>query len=52
LKEALSPEFKIYARQVVENAKTLANELIHYGWRIISNGTDNHLMLIDVFGSF
>ena len=48
LKEAMTEEFKVYQRQVVENAKTLAAELISRGFSIISGGTDNHLMLIDL----
>ncbi len=51
-KEALKPEFKIYARQVVDNAKVLASELMNHWFRVVSNGTDNHLVLIDVFWSF
>ncbi|MCD5385254.1 serine hydroxymethyltransferase [Candidatus Gracilibacteria bacterium] len=51
-KEALQPEFKEYAKQIIINAKTLGNELIKNGFKIISNGTDNHLLLIDVFSSF
>ncbi|MDD2487580.1 MAG: serine hydroxymethyltransferase [Candidatus Gracilibacteria bacterium] len=51
-KEALLPEFKIYSRQVIDNARLLAKELQDHGFRIISGGTDNHLMLVDVFGSF
>jgi glycine hydroxymethyltransferase len=47
--EALRPEFKTYAAQTVANAKTLASALREAGFRIISGGTDNHLMLIDVF---
>ncbi|MDE3200486.1 MAG: serine hydroxymethyltransferase [Acidobacteriota bacterium] len=47
--EALRPEFKTYAAQVVANAKVLAAELAANGFRIISGGTDNHLMLVDVF---
>jgi glycine hydroxymethyltransferase len=46
--EALKPEFKIYARQVVENAKALADTLISGGYDITSGGTDNHLMLVDL----
>jgi glycine hydroxymethyltransferase len=49
--EALRPEFKTYAAQVIANAKELAAELQKRGYRIISGGTDNHLMLVDVFGS-
>jgi glycine hydroxymethyltransferase len=47
--EALRPEFKTYAAQTVANAKTLALALQETGFRIISGGTDNHLMLVDVF---
>jgi glycine hydroxymethyltransferase len=47
--EALRPEFKTYAAQTVANAKTLATALQEAGFRIISGGTDNHLMLVDVF---
>ncbi|MBT3582181.1 serine hydroxymethyltransferase [bacterium] len=46
--EALSPEFKTYQTQVIKNAQILANELIKLGFRIVSNGTDNHLLLIDL----
>ena len=48
-KEALDPSFKDYARQVVANAKILAQTLKNAGYRIISGGTDTHLMLVDVF---
>ena len=48
LKEALSPEFKEYARQVVKNARVLADTLQADGFRIVSGGTDNHLMLVDL----
>src|SRR3954451_16681999 len=48
-KEAMQPEFRDYARQVVANAKVLAETLAGEGFRIISGGTDTHLMLIDVF---
>ncbi len=46
--EALRPEFKEYARNVVANAKALAAALTERGWRITSGGTDNHLMLVDL----
>jgi glycine hydroxymethyltransferase len=46
--EALKPEFKVYARQVVTNAKALSNRLLERGLRLVSGGTDNHLMLIDL----
>jgi glycine hydroxymethyltransferase len=49
LKEAMQPGFKGYARQIVTNAKTLAEVLRNEGFRLISGGTDTHLMLIDVF---
>ncbi|HXR38725.1 MAG TPA: serine hydroxymethyltransferase [Terracidiphilus sp.] len=49
LGEALRPEFKTYAAQTVTNAKVLAAALAEAGFRIISGGTDNHLMLVDVF---
>ena len=49
LGEALRPEFKTYAAQIVANAKVLAGALKEAGFRIVSGGTDNHLMLIDVF---
>ncbi len=48
LKEALSPEFKIYARSVVENARALAAVMVERGYAIFSGGTDNHLMLVDL----
>ncbi len=48
LLEALQPSFKTYAQQVVKNAQTLATELAAQGLRIISGGTDNHLMLVDL----
>ncbi len=47
LKEALSPEFKDYQRQIVRNAKALAAALVKQGFKLISGGTDNHLMLVD-----
>jgi glycine hydroxymethyltransferase len=48
-REAMQPAFKDYARQVVANAKVLAKSLQDEGYRIISGGTDTHLMLVDVF---
>jgi glycine hydroxymethyltransferase len=47
--EALRPEFKVYAAQIVANAKVLADGLQAVGYRLVSGGTDNHLMLVDVF---
>jgi glycine hydroxymethyltransferase len=46
--EALRPEFKTYASQTIANARTLAHELERQGFRIVSGGTDNHLLLVDV----
>ncbi len=47
-KEALDPEFKIYINQVMENAKTMANTLMSNGIDIVSNGTENHIILVDL----
>ena len=47
-KEALEPSFKKYQHQVIKNAKVLASSLAHRGCRIVSGGTDNHLMLVDL----
>ena len=47
--EAMQPEFRVYAKQIVANAKVLAQTLADEGFRIISGGTDTHLMLVDVF---
>lgn len=46
--EALQPSFKSYSEQIVKNAKALCESLQKLGWRIVSGGTDNHLMLVDV----
>jgi glycine hydroxymethyltransferase len=48
-KEALTPEFRDYQRQIVRNAARLADRLAAAGFRLVSGGTDNHLMLVDVF---
>jgi glycine hydroxymethyltransferase len=48
LKEALTPEFKAYQRQIVKNAQVLAQALMANGFRLTSGGTDNHLMLVDL----
>jgi len=50
-KEALSPEFKAYSAQVVKNAKALAAGLVNRGFNLVSGGTDNHLMLVDLSGT-
>lgn len=51
-KEALDPSFKVYVRQVVDNARHFAQNLMKNWFKIVSNWTDNHLILIDVFNSF
>lgn len=50
-KEALTPEFKEYQVQVVKNAKTMANRLLERGLKLVSGGTDNHMMLVNLTGS-
>ncbi|HNV12383.1 MAG TPA: serine hydroxymethyltransferase [bacterium] len=47
-KEALKPEFKIYSEQIIKNAKTMASKFIELGYDIVSGGTDNHLMVVDL----
>jgi glycine hydroxymethyltransferase len=47
-REALDPSFKVYAQQVIDNAKQLAASMVEKGYAIVSGGTDNHLMLIDL----
>lgn len=49
-KEALEPEFKAYQQQVVKNAQAMAKTIIERGYRIVSGGTENHLMLVDMIG--
>jgi glycine hydroxymethyltransferase len=51
-REALQPEFKTYGQQVLKNAKRLSEELMKRGFKLITNGTDNHLILADVYSSF
>ncbi len=48
LKEASGPEFRAYAKAIVDNAKILASELVSKGFKLVSGGTDNHLMLVDL----
>lgn len=48
LQEALRPEFRAYQEQVVKNARTLAEALLGYGFKLVSGGTDNHLILVDL----
>lgn len=50
--EALQPEFKVYGAQVLKNAKRLADELNKRGFQLVTGGTDNHLLLVDVYKSF
>lgn len=50
-KEALDDSFKVYARAVVDNAKRLADELMKRGFKLVTNGTDNHLIMIDMMAS-
>lgn len=49
LNEDASPSFKKYSTQIIKNAKALAGELAHLGWRIVSGGTDSHLILVDTW---
>ena len=49
LQEALQPQFARYQRQILANAKTMSETLLEEGFRLVSGGTDNHLMLVDVF---
>lgn len=49
--EALKPTFKIYAKQILKNAKILEQELKKHGFKLMFGGTDNHMVLVDVFGS-
>src|SRR5207302_5056536 len=46
--EALQPAFRGYAAQIIANARTVAHELLRHGFRLVSGGTDNHLILVDV----
>lgn len=50
--EALQPDFKVYAQQVVKNAAALAEALQERGFQLVTGGTSNHMMLIDIYGSF
>ena len=50
-KEALTDEFKAYQGQVIKNAKVLADTLLSEGFKLVSGGTDNHLMLVDLSGT-
>jgi glycine hydroxymethyltransferase len=46
--EDLQPEYRDYCKQIIQNAKTLAQQLMDHGYNLVSNGTDNHLMLVDL----
>src|SRR5205823_5165126 len=52
LGEAMKPEFKVYASQILKNAEKLADEMMKRGFKLVTNGTDNHLILADVKTSF
>jgi glycine hydroxymethyltransferase len=49
--EALKPSFRVYAKQILKNAKVLEKELRDYGFKMMFGGTENHMVLVDVFGS-
>ena len=49
--EAANPEFKTYAEQIVKNANAFSEEFVKNGWKVISGGTDNHMFVLDVYGS-
>lgn len=50
--EAMKPEFRVYAKQILKNSKRLADELMKRGFKLVTNGTDNHLIQIDMMTSF
>src|SRR3954469_4500997 len=52
LGEASTIEFQMYAKQILKNAKRLADEMMKRGFKLITNGTDNHLIMADVYKSF
>jgi glycine hydroxymethyltransferase len=51
-REAQKPEFSVYAHQIIANAKKLADELMSRGVKLVTNGTDNHLLLLNVFATY
>ncbi len=50
--EAMQPDFKIYAQQIIANARKLADELMERGFKLVTNGTDNHMIQVDMLASF
>src|SRR5437868_1800209 len=52
LYEASQPDFQTYAKQILDNAKRLANEMMKRGFKLVTNGTDNHLIMADIYTSF
>jgi glycine hydroxymethyltransferase len=52
LGEVMKPEFKVYAKQILLNAKRMAQRLMEHGCKLITNGTDNHMMVVDCIRSF
>ncbi|GCB83114.1 hypothetical protein scyTo_0023815, partial [Scyliorhinus torazame] len=48
LKQAMTPEFKLYQKQVVANCKALSTALVDFGYKIVTGGSDNHLILVDL----
>src|SRR3990167_4729308 len=50
--EAQTPDFQAYAHQILKNAKRLADELMKHGFKLVTNGTDNHLIMVDMPKSF
>lgn len=51
LKEASTPEFKAYAQQALKNAQVLADELTARGYKLVTGGTDNHMVIVDFSGT-
>jgi glycine hydroxymethyltransferase len=50
--EALQPDFKVYATNILKNANRLADELLKRGFKLVGGGTDNHLIMVDMFSSY
>lgn len=47
MKEALDPSFQVYAQQIIKNAQTMAQELLSRGYKLVTGGTDNHMVVVD-----